>query len=254
MRSPDLVVVAGDLTQRAKPQQFGAAREFLDGLASASLVVPGNHDVPLYRVWERALAPYGAWRRYFGQRLAGRFEDDALIIVGINTSYNWTTKHGKIRRREIDEVIRLLGDPDDGRFRIVVAHHPLVLPPQFTGERVAAGGEAALSRLAAAGVDLVLSGHVHQFFLAPAAEFYPEIGGDMRILHCGTPTSSRGRGVERGRNSCNWLEIDDRAVRVEQWMFAPDEGVFRTARVVEWQRRALAPRGSFAPRVQRVAS
>src|SRR5690242_8777714 len=51
--APDVVVVSGDLTQRARRAEFAAARAFLDALPSPQIVIPGNHDVPLYDVFSR---------------------------------------------------------------------------------------------------------------------------------------------------------------------------------------------------------
>ena len=54
----DLVVVSGDLTQRARRHEFALARAFLDRIGRPLLVVPGNHDVPpVYRPVSRLLRP-----------------------------------------------------------------------------------------------------------------------------------------------------------------------------------------------------
>ena len=55
--APDLLAVSGDLTQRARRTEFAQAREFLDSLPFRRLVVPGNHDVPLYNVFTRFATP-----------------------------------------------------------------------------------------------------------------------------------------------------------------------------------------------------
>ena len=96
---PDLVVVSGDLTQRAKPEQFRQARAFVDrieALGVPTLTVPGNHDVPLYRVWERIFNPFGCYRKYFSPELEPVYRDDELLVVGINTAFGWTLKDGRI--------------------------------------------------------------------------------------------------------------------------------------------------------------
>jgi len=57
-KRPGLVVLSGDITQRARRGQFEAARRFLDRLPAAALVViPGNHDIPLFNVFGRLLRP-----------------------------------------------------------------------------------------------------------------------------------------------------------------------------------------------------
>ena len=56
---PDLVVLSGDITQRARRAQFAAARRFVERLApSALLAIPGNHDIPLFNPVARLLWPY----------------------------------------------------------------------------------------------------------------------------------------------------------------------------------------------------
>ena len=44
---PDLVVLSGDITQRARAEQFAAARAFADRLGAPFVAIPGNHDIPL---------------------------------------------------------------------------------------------------------------------------------------------------------------------------------------------------------------
>ena len=83
---PDVVVVSGDLTQRARKAQFQGARAYLDRLPKPQVVVPGNHDVPLYRVWERFLSPLGKYRRHFDDDLEPDFIDDEIAVIGINTA------------------------------------------------------------------------------------------------------------------------------------------------------------------------
>ena len=100
-RRPDLVILSGDLTQRAKPTQFRAARRFVDEIGVQVLAVPGNHDVPLYRFWERCLVPLRAYRRHFDSELEPRLADDELLVVGFNTAFNLTLTGGRILRRQL---------------------------------------------------------------------------------------------------------------------------------------------------------
>jgi hypothetical protein len=97
-----------------------------------------------------------------------------------------------------------------------------VAPPLFAGERPARGAAEAARKLAAMKIDLVLSGHVHQFFFAHSADYFPNLPRHFRILHAGTTTSGRGRGGERGRNSCNWIEVSAEEVRVEHLVWSGD--------------------------------
>ena len=98
-RRPDYVVISGDLTQRAKPHQFAAAKRFVETIPCPTIAVPGNHDVPLYRFWERAFSPFGAWRRHFSAELEPHVVDDEVCIVGVNTAFNRTLTGGRITAR-----------------------------------------------------------------------------------------------------------------------------------------------------------
>jgi len=228
-RRPDLVVISGDLTQRAKPREFRQARAFvdrIDALGVPSLVVPGNHDVPLYRFWERAFDPLGAYRKHFSPELEPVFRDAELLVVGINTAFGWTLKDGRITLRRLLEVEELLAAAPESQFKVVVAHHHLIPPPKFGTQRVLANAYEAIDLFSTAGVDLILSGHLHQAYIGNSEEFYPQGRPPVVILHSGTTTSDRGRGGERERNTCNWIRVDARSMVVSHYRWHPEAGRF----------------------------
>ena len=218
---PDLVVISGDLTQRAKPRQFQEARQFVDQIPVRSLVVPGNHDVPLYRVWERFLNPYGAYRRHFSEELEPVYRDDELLVVGINTAHGWTFKDGRIRLRRLLEVAQVLEEAPPGVLKVVVAHHHLIPPPWFGTQRVLTNAYEAMDLFTSVGVDLVLSGHLHQSFIGNSEEFYPQGRPPVVILHSGTTTSNRGRARERDKNTCNWIRVSGDSMVVSNFRWEP---------------------------------
>jgi 3',5'-cyclic AMP phosphodiesterase CpdA len=240
-RRPGLVVISGDLTQRAKPEQFREARRFVDRLPVPSLAVPGNHDVPMYRVWERALQPFGAYRKWFSTDLEPVHRASDLLVVGINTAFNWTVKEGRIGGRRLREVGELLAAAPGQALKVVVAHHPLIPAPNFGSQRVVANARRAIELFAAAGVDLVLSGHLHQAYIGSSEEFYPHGRPPVLLLHSGTTTSSRGRAGERGRNTCNWIEADERSVVVSQYAWQPPLQRFAEQSRHWYPRRQLSP-------------
>ena len=215
---PSLVVLSGDLTQRARPEQFREARAFVDRIPVPVIVVPGNHDVPLYRVWERVFNPFGCYREHFSEELEPTFRDDELLIVGINTAYGWTVKEGRIKLARLLEVARIFEKVPESLFKIVVAHHHLIPPPNFGSQRVLGNAYEAMELFSRVGVDLILSGHQHQTYIGNSEEFYPKKGQPpVVVLHSGTTTSRRGRGAERERNSCNWIRIDERSMIVSHY-------------------------------------
>jgi len=236
---PDAVVVSGDLTQRAKPAQFRAARAWIDALSTPVVFTPGNHDVPLWRIWERLFAPFGAWRRWFAPELDRGFVGAGLAVVAVNTAHAWTTKHGRVRAGDIAAAGERLERAPSGAARILVAHHPLAGGPELGDEPVSRRGKRLLATAAAAGAELVLSGHLHRSFAIPA-ERELGVAGPL-VVHCGTTTSSRGRGEETGRNSLCWIEIDERRIRVERRLFDPAAERFATAATLERARPPAAP-------------
>ena len=246
-RRPDLVVVSGDLTQRARAGQFRQARRFLEGLGLPFLAVPGNHDVPMYRFWERLFDRYGAYRRHFSTDLEPVFVDDEMEVVGFNTAFNMTIDNGRFTGRQLAGVGERFGSGRSGAVqqapgepahpvsgtpvRIAVAHHPLAALPELMGWRTARRSDEALAAFAEAGVDLVLSGHVHVAAVGRA----PDCPRRLWLVHSGTSTSRRGRGAEQGRNSCNWITLeagpDGRRARVEQLAWSEDRGRFEVETV-----------------------
>lgn len=214
---PGFVVVSGDLTQRAKPEQFQQARAFVDRMPVPSLVVPGNHDVPLYRVWERVFDPFGAYKKFFSPELEPIYRDGEMLVVGINTAFGWTIKDGRITLHRLLEVEQVLRSVPDGTFKVVVAHHHLIPPPNFGTQRVLANAYEAIDLFSSAGVDLILSGHLHQAYIGNSEEFYPKGRPPVVILHSGTTTSNRGRGGERESNTCNWIQADEKSMVVSHF-------------------------------------
>lgn len=232
---PEVVVVSGDLTQRAKPRQFRQARAWVDSLAAPVVFVPGNHDVPMYRFWERLLSPFGAWRSHFDRALVRDHRAAGLAVLGVNTAFAWTIKHGRLDRGELARLERELAALPDGGLRVVVAHHPLADTAELRGEPAAAGGETALELCRRYGVELVLSGHLHRSIWLRTAR--TGTGKGPFVVHCGTSCSSRGRGEERSRNSLCWIEADDGVIRLERRFWDPLAQAFRTAA------RTEVPRG-----------
>lgn len=240
-RHPDVVVLSGDLTQRAKPEQFRQAREFVDRIPVPTLVVPGNHDVPLYRVWERVFTPFGAYRKYFAEELEPTYRDEAMVIVGINTAFNWTLKEGRIQLDRLMEVGELLEEVPRGVFKVVVAHHHMIPPPNFGTQTVLGNAEDAMDLFSTVGVDLILSGHLHQSYIGNSEEFYPKGRPPVIVIHSGTTTSNRGRAGERERNSCNWIQFDDESVVVSHLLYHPEVSRFREHSRHWYPRQERAP-------------
>ncbi|MEM6797057.1 MAG: metallophosphoesterase family protein [Acidobacteriota bacterium] len=240
-RRPDLVVLSGDLTQRAKPEQFRDARAWVEKLPVPWIAVPGNHDVPAYRFWERLTDPYGAYRRHFAEEMEPVFEDDSLFVVGVNTAFNWTVKDGRFTSAGLERMARLFEDAPRDKTRLVVAHHELTPPPRYHTQRVALRAVEAIRLMVHYDVEMVFSGHQHQTYIATSEEYQSVGGPPVLFLHSGTTTSGRGRCWEKGRNSCNWVEIRDERLSIHHLMWSAEENAF-----LEWSRRHY-PRRSARP-------
>ena len=217
---PDLVAVSGDLTQRARAWQFKEARAFLDGLpAVPRIVVPGNHDVPLWNVFKRFLAPLDNFRRYVTDDLSPSYADDEIVVLGVNTARSLTTKYGRINERQIAHLRERFCSFADDVTKIVVTHHPFDAPEGHERDLV---GRAALAMeaLAACGADLLLAGHLHMSHTGHTAKRYRTAGHSALVVQAGTAASTRVRGET---NSFNVLKIRHPFVNVVRlaWAAAP---------------------------------
>lgn len=205
--NPDLVVISGDFTQRARISQFERAARFLDRLSAPWLAVPGNHDTPLDNLWVRLLMPWRRYRRAISRQLEPRFANDRVVVTGVNTADPLAWQRGKLSERRVARACAGFAEAGD-RARIVVLHHPLQHGPD-EAKRPPRGAGRALGRLADCGAQIVLSGHLHSTVVAP---FRAQPG--LLFVQAGTGLSNRLRGEP---NTFNLLDIAPGAVTVETW-------------------------------------
>lgn len=217
---PDVLVLSGDITQRAKPSEFREARAFCDQLGIARMLfLPGNHDIALLNLWRRVVSPYAAYLREFGPALETSLQTPALCVIGVNTTRWWRHKNGEVSGAQVERACKLLHAAGDGQLRIVVVHQPVhVLRVADEHDRLR-GWEPAVRAWADAGADIVMGGHIH---LPYVCELSATVAGLPRRLWCvqaGTAVSSRVR--REAPNSVNLLHVDAALTglvcRVERW-------------------------------------
>ena len=223
---PDLVAVSGDLTQRAREEQFRAAREFLDRLPRPQIIVPGNHDVPLYRVWERFLAPLDKYKRYITEDLDPLYADEEIAVVGINTARSLTFKNGRVNERQVEKIRSHLCGFAEEVTKIVVTHHPFDVPEGHDIDDLVGRAAMAMEALARCGADLLLAGHLHVGHTGHTAERYKIEGHSALVVQAGTATSTRHRGEA---NSFNVVRVQHPHVQVERLVWQSERGEFAPA-------------------------
>ncbi|MFG6428707.1 metallophosphoesterase family protein [Roseateles sp. LYH14W] len=227
---PDLLLVTGDITQRARRVEFDAARAFFDKLAvPARLVIPGNHDIPLFDLFSRCFHPYRRYARAFGPVLEGEFESDDLLVLTLNTTRRYRHKHGEVSPAQVDRVAARLARATERQVRLVAVHQPVAALQAVDIDNLLRGHGPAVRRWAEAGADAVLGGHIHLPYVLPLQDVWPDLPRPMWAVQAGTSLSDRLRGGIS--NSVNVIRTGPgRSAVVERWDLDDPAGVFRPVR------------------------
>ena len=220
---PHLIVVSGDLTQRARRSQFLAARAFLDRLPAPRIVVPGNHDVPLFDIFTRFVRPLARYRRHISHDLEPHYQDQEIAVVGVNTARSLTVQAGRINRSQVDRLRQRLCNLDRRVVRFVVTHHPFEAPAGHAERKVVGRAAMALDTLHACGVDVCLAGHLHVSHVGRAAAQHVVTGHRVLLIQAGTATSTRERGEA---NAFNVIHVAAPTLRVDQHSWHAARGGF----------------------------
>ncbi|HVM22646.1 MAG TPA: metallophosphoesterase [Sphingomicrobium sp.] len=211
---PDLVVVSGDFTQRARTEQFRQACRFLEALRDAGhevIGVPGNHDVPLYDVLRRFLSPLARYRRFIDETLCPFVELPGVAVLGINTARSLTFKDGRINKEQVEFIRETFARTPSEAVRILVTHHPLfALRVGENLERAIGRQELALDVVEESGVDMLLAGHAHHASAQDSGDLVTRIGGVL-VVQAGTATSTRLREQDQSFNS---IDIGEGSVSI----------------------------------------
>ncbi len=230
--APDLVVLSGDLTQRARSAQFIEARAFLDKLPKPQIVVPGNHDIPMHNVFARFAAPLEKYKKYITDDLQPFYADEEIAVVGVNTARSLTIKDGRINQEQIAEVREKMCSLPGEIVKIIVTHHPFDLPEGFGEKDIVGRAELAMKTLAECGADVFLAGHLHVSHIGNTAHRYKIAGHSALVIQAGTATSTRGRGEA---NSFNVVRIEKTRLIVERLEWQTEEMKFASAKSEEFE-------------------
>ena len=218
--NPDVVAVSGDFTQRARRSQFREARAFLDSLPRPQIVVPGNHDIPLYNLFARFFSPLGGYRRHITSDLQPLHADAELAVLGMNTTQPASHKGGAIQPEDLHRICGVLSGLGDHVVKVVVGHHPF-------------DDAAAVAQLVKAGADVFLTGHLHVTYTGHTAERYDAAGRSAIVVEAGTATSTRMRGEA---NAFNLLHLDRDHVVVESFGWQPAQRTFTVGDSTRFER------------------
>lgn len=243
---PDLVVVAGDLTQRAKAREFRTARALLGRLGPAPVVVtPGNHDVPLYRFWERLVDPFRNWKRFVSPDLDTVTRLEGATVVALSSAApRRAIVGGRLRDGQVDFAARAFAEAPGSDVRILVVHHHFVVTDDGSGGHPLPGARGHLDAFGRMEIDLLLGGHVHQTRILHPDD--PRTGVPFPVVSCGTTTSWRGRGAEADLNSMNLIRIGGDRIEVVPHRLVPESARFEPMEpvVVDRHRGVSAGEGS----------
>jgi 3',5'-cyclic AMP phosphodiesterase CpdA len=218
---PDVLIVSGDITQRARRAQFDAAARFIGRLAAAQvLVIAGNHDIPLWNLPQRLLGPYRGYERAFGRELEPRLALADVRIAGVHTARAWRHVVGHVTPAQAASAGEWLAEGPADALRIVVTHHPLAVPDAQDDAQRLRGADAALRQWWQAGVQLALGGHIHRPYFMPLQGQRANARQRLWVAQAGTAVSHRLRAP--WPHSVNRLQrVAPSRWRLQRWNLDP---------------------------------
>ena len=227
---PDAIVVSGDITQRATRHQFEEARRFFDRMSDyPMLIIPGNHDVALWRIYERLVRPHALYREIISAELNPVLHVGNTVLVGLDsTAPRRSISNGRLDRHQLEHSKMVFAGVSDDKVRIVVAHHQFAPGHDRVFDIAMPGAQRAIDYFVEQKVEMILGGHLHRAYIGNSLDFFPGHHRDrgVIIVQCGTTTSSRGTGRERNENTFNLIEAGSQTLSVTHYLYFEEERVF----------------------------
>ncbi|GIZ53452.1 metallophosphoesterase family protein [Noviherbaspirillum aridicola] len=222
---PDLTVVSGDVTQRARPSEFAAAVDYFRRLPSPFMVLPGNHDIPLFDLASRLLRPYRNFRAAF-RAGAELWQGEAAAVLGLDTTLPLRHTRGRLDTAQLSRLTAQLPQEAAGKMRISAVHQPLHAAWPEDRDEVLLNAEEAAHAFARERIDVVLSGHVHVPVVTTTRQLFPRLRRHFILAGAGTAISYRTR--PGAPNSFNLLSCEpgQGSVEVQSFHFAKDSRAF----------------------------
>ena len=189
----ELIAVSGDLTQRARFLQFWSCKQFLDSLNIPYIVVPGNHDIPLFNIWNRLTRPFGAYHTFFG-KTDSVYESEHFVVVGLNSIRRRHHTRGAISDEQITATQTQLAAAPSHKLKLVMLHQPFYSAPDDPHgyKDCPTAARRALQHWSLEGLMGVLHGHLHQIGVFNLNDFYGlNTVQPVYDIHAGTACSYR---------------------------------------------------------------
>jgi len=219
---PSLLVISGDLTQRARKKQFLEAKQYINRLPKPQLIIPGNHDIPLFDIFRRIFMPLKRYKKYLTKELAPFFLEDGLAVIGLNTARAYKWKNGEISAEQIELLKDRLCNISDECFKVVVTHHPFIPPPDGGLEDLVNRAQLAVDVIDPCGIDLLLAGHLHHGYTGDIRKHYPSSRRSVIVAQAGTAISKRTR---KEANSYNIIYVNGDTFEISVKVFRENEFV-----------------------------
>jgi 3',5'-cyclic AMP phosphodiesterase CpdA len=236
---PELVLASGDLSHRGREDQLARASRFLRGLGPPVLAIPGNHDIP-YTFPARFTRAFREFERQW-QTTEPTYSSPTLHVIGLNSVRPWRHQSGGIRTAELVRAEERLRDAATDAFQIVVLHHHMIGAPWRSRKKPVARRNNVLGALVAAGVDLIVAGHIHQAAVSERHEFEISHGGERGAVVSVAPGLGQPRPKRQGEaRGAHVYEIEDACLSIQTYIWRDTDWALTATRLFPRGREPLS--------------